>query len=152
MNDFQPIQMYKEYSKDIWDYLIHMPYMPSRFDRDVLLKNEDKRRVKIWDYFFRIIPQDVGTPQQQEIKSLKEAINEEIAICDQRIREINSSINDFKKAMVRKKLKKFVYGFVGLSMGFSLLYYILTKLSLNIFITIACVTPILLYSLIMLIV
>jgi hypothetical protein len=151
MNDFQPIQMYREYSKDIWDYLIHMSYMPSRFDRDALLKNEDKRRVKIWDYFFRITPEDVGIPQQQEIKSLKEAVNEEIARCDQRIRDINSSINDLKRAMAREKLKKFVYGFVSLSIGFSLLYYILTKLSLNIFFSIVCVTPILLYSLIMLI-
>jgi hypothetical protein len=151
MDEFRHTQVYKEYSKDMWDYLIHMPYMPSRFDRDILLKNEDKRRVKIWDYFFRINPQDVGIPQQQEIKSLKEKIDNEIAIHDQKVKDINLSINELKRDMARAKLRRLAFGSISLSIGLSLLHYILTKLSLNIIFTISCVSPIFLYSLIMLI-
>ncbi len=63
-------------SKDIWDYLSDMPYMPSREDRDDLVKNAEAdplkmKRVQLWDYFFRIHPDDVAKPQKQELVALE---------------------------------------------------------------------------------
>lgn len=63
------------FSRDIWDYLNDMPYMPSRGDRDTLVKiaQEDKskiKRVKLWDYFFRIKPEDIGKPQKRALETI----------------------------------------------------------------------------------
>ena len=51
--------------------------------------------------------------------------------------------------MARAKLRRLAFGFISLPIGFSLLHYILTRLSLNTILTGACVGPIFLYSLIM---
>lgn len=60
------------FPKDLWDYLEDMPYMPDRADRDKLIKQEeDGKHVQIWDYFFRINPDDVGKPQRYCIGLLK---------------------------------------------------------------------------------
>jgi hypothetical protein len=67
----------EEYSKDIWDYLVDMPYMPSRTDRDKLIKSDDPARVQIWDYFFRIKKEDVGIPQQKEINATRKILKDE---------------------------------------------------------------------------
>jgi hypothetical protein len=66
----------KRYSRDIWDYLDDMPYMPSRKDRDALVEEAQKdprrlKRVRIWDYLFRIKPEDVGKPQKRDIEELE---------------------------------------------------------------------------------
>jgi hypothetical protein len=65
----------RRYSRDIWDYLRDMPYMPSREDRDALVdaaqtNGSMEKRVHIWDYFFRITPEDVGKPQKSRIETL----------------------------------------------------------------------------------
>ena len=70
---------YKKYSRDIWDYIKDLPYMPSRKDRESLFNNPLKRdRVQLWDYFFRIKPEDVGKPQQNEIENIRKKIAKEI--------------------------------------------------------------------------
>ncbi len=66
----------KQFSKDIWDYLGDMPYMPTRYDRDSLVKvaendSRNAKRVHIWEYFFRINPDDVGKPHLAEIEALR---------------------------------------------------------------------------------
>lgn len=140
--------MYKDYSNDIWDYLIYMPYMPSRSDRDALLGIEDKKRVKIWDYFFRIKPEDVGAPQQQEIKSIQEWVEAEINRHNQEIEGINLLINDLKRATGKEKLRRLIYGSGSLLLGFFLLNYVTSNLYLEKTLVFLCLSPIILYSLI----
>jgi predicted nucleic acid-binding Zn-ribbon protein len=70
-----PLENLPIYSKDIWDYLSDMPYMPSRKDRDDLVKDAEAdpskmKRIQLWDYFFRIRPDDVAKPQKQELIEL----------------------------------------------------------------------------------
>ncbi len=98
--------IYKEYSKDIWDYLVDMPYMPSRQDREELLRMSDEKRVKIWDYFFRIRLDDVGKPQLSEIASLRESLSDEkgeqprkesVNLAIKRIRSLETEIKELKK-------------------------------------------------------
>lgn len=65
-----------QYSLDLWDYLVEMRHMPSRDDRDALVRKSavdaaKKRRVQLWDYFFRINPDEVGQPQKKEIAELE---------------------------------------------------------------------------------
>lgn len=151
MSESQPIQFYSEYSKDIWDYLVYMPYMPSRSDRDNLINSGEEKRVKIWDYFFRIKTEDVGTPQKQEIALLKKSIDDEIAIHDQKVRGIKSAIENLKKLTAREELKRFVYSLGSLLLGFLFTRYILSRLNLSFVFMLGCVSPILVYSLIMLI-
>jgi hypothetical protein len=59
----------------IWDYLVDMPYMPSKRDREHIEKLADKRdqpqRTRIWDYFFRPEEKDVGKPVQAELSELQ---------------------------------------------------------------------------------
>jgi hypothetical protein len=61
-----------DYSRDLWDYLTEIPYMPSRRDRDELVRMADEnpkhaKRIQIWDYFFRLNRDDIGKPQQREM-------------------------------------------------------------------------------------
>ena len=63
---------YTIYPRDIWDYIIDLPYMPSKEDREKLFRNlETRDRIQLWDYFFRIRPEDVGIPQQNEISIIR---------------------------------------------------------------------------------
>lgn len=67
---------YPIYPTDLWEYIDDLPYMPSHKDYDQLCERskifpEAEKRVKIWEYFFRIEPDDVGKPQQEEIKRLE---------------------------------------------------------------------------------
>ncbi len=74
----------REFSRDIWDYLTEIPYMPSRQDRDEVVRraNENPRhakRIHIWDYFFRLNPNDVGKPQMREMARLTQQREIELA-------------------------------------------------------------------------
>jgi hypothetical protein len=78
------------YPENIWEYLegdyhLALRYMPTRDDRDGL----DDRRQRIWDYFFRIDPADVGRPHQKKIAQLRSRRDSEIQHHEQRIRELN---------------------------------------------------------------
>lgn len=62
-----------DYSRDLWDYLNEIPYMPSKRDRDELVRLADAnpkqiKRSQIWDYFFRLNRDDIGKPQQREME------------------------------------------------------------------------------------
>jgi hypothetical protein len=67
---------YPVYPTDLWEYIDDLPYMPSRKDYDQLCERSKlhpggEKRVKIWEYFFQINPDDVGKPQQEEIRRLE---------------------------------------------------------------------------------
>jgi hypothetical protein len=101
---------YKQYSKDIWDYLGDMSYMPSRADRDKLISSDDSARVQIWDYFFRIKPNDLGIPQKEEIREIEESILDAIFKYTQKQKEIKDSIRENKRLLFSKRIKNFLYG------------------------------------------
>ncbi|NOT06452.1 MAG: hypothetical protein HOP27_17815 [Anaerolineales bacterium] len=102
---------YISYSRDIWDYIKDLPYMPSRTDRERLFLDEEKReRVKLWDYFFRIKPEDVGKPQREEIASIIKEIRKSIEECKQIEKAILERINDLKSISITKVIKRSVWG------------------------------------------
>ena len=148
MDNSQSDKFARSYSKDIWDYLIHMPYMPSRLDRDELLKSGQEKRVKIWDYFFRVKPEDVGLPQIREIAILRKSINEEIIAHDQKVSEINSSISTLKRNAARENLGNFLYVLGDIFLGWLLWRYILMQLNPSVTIIFICISPLLLFGLI----
>lgn len=74
----------REFSRDIWDYLNEIPYMPSRQDRDELVRMAEEqprqaKRIQIWNYFFRLNPNDIGKPQMREISMLTQRREIELA-------------------------------------------------------------------------
>lgn len=131
---------YTEYSKDIWDYLGDMPYMPSRLDRDKLVARNDLERVRTWDYFFRIKPDDVGKPQKEEIKEIEENIHDEIYKYTQRQKEIEDSIKENRRILFWKKIKNFLYG-VGCFALAVIVYRFTLNNDFNIDWLLACTSP-----------
>ena len=121
------MNLYREHSKDLWDYLDDIPYMPSRADRDKLLASNDPARVQIWDYFFRIKPEDVGKPQKEEIKTIDDNIHEEISRYTQKQKDIDDFIKQYKKILLWKRLKNFLYGGICLILAVVVYKYILDK-------------------------
>lgn len=102
---------YISYSRDIWDYIKDLPYMPSRADRERLFLDEEKRkRVKLWDYFFRIKPEDVGKPQRKEIASIIKEIRKSIEECKQREKAILERIKNLKGISIKKGINRFIWG------------------------------------------
>jgi hypothetical protein len=124
---------YPEYPKDIWDYLAYeddLPYMPSRQDRDALLdENVEKHRVQIWDYFFRIKPEDVGLPQQREIQSIRKSLQEFIDVYTQDIRELKNKINELNRIIFFAKLKRALLGFGFLAFGLVIFFRYLVNVN-----------------------
>ena len=105
---------YKQYSRDIWDYIKDMPYMPSRADREKLFFNvETRNRVKLWDYFFRINPEDVGEPQKKEISLLEEKIIKETEEYEKKSTDFQSEKDDLEKEIKNKNIKR---GTISLSL------------------------------------
>ncbi len=94
------------YSPDIWDYLHDMPYMPDRYDRDRLVKAAETdpskvKRVRLWDYFFRINFNDVGKPQKKELAILENEVAKAQRYVSDRAKKLNKkrdrSINELEK-------------------------------------------------------
>lgn len=72
-------QSQPEYSMDLWEYLEFMPNLPNRQSRDELVRKAgldpaSERRVRVWDYFFRIDPAKVGVPLRTELSQLEEEL------------------------------------------------------------------------------
>lgn len=100
---------YKRYSRDLWDYIKDLPYMPSRANREKLFNNErTHERVKLWDYFFRIKPEDVGKPQRKEISSLIKKLRESIDKCKLKEKEIFERINELERFALIKAIKRLI--------------------------------------------
>jgi hypothetical protein len=138
---------YKAYSKDIWDYLGDMPYMPTRADRDRLLAN-DPDRVQLWDYFFRIKPEDVGEPQKEEIREIEKCILQEISTHTQKQNEIAEAIRNNRRLLFWKKLRNFLYG--GGCFALTIfIYRFVTNNKLSIDWLIGCTSPFLTSGLIL---
>lgn len=102
---------YNSYPRDIWEYVKDLPYMPSRADREKLFRDENKReRVKLWDYFFRIKPEDVGKPQRAEISFIIKNIRISIKRCKQREQEILERIKELERLALIKAIKRLAWG------------------------------------------
>ena len=136
---------YKEYSKDIWDYLDDMPYMPSRSDRDRLLNSDDPARVQIWDYFFRIKPEDVGKPQKKEIEEIEQDILEQISKYTQKQKEIKEAIEENKRVLFWKRVKTFLYG-VGCLVVATFVYKFVVDNNFNRDWVVGCTAPFLVFG------
>ncbi len=84
-----------DYSTDIWEYLGDMPYMPSRKDRDSLVKEAARdpsrqKRVALWDYFFRIRKEDLGKLQKKELAELEKKVSESRQRLNDQIQKLNT--------------------------------------------------------------
>ena len=102
---------YQKYPRDLWDYIKDLPYMPSRADRERLFLDGEKReRVKLWDYFFRIKPEDVGKPQREEIASIIKDIRKSIVECKQSEKAILDRINDLRIISIKRAVKGSFWG------------------------------------------
>jgi hypothetical protein len=117
---------YKIYPRDIWDYIKDLPYMPSRADREKLFWDEKKReRIKLWDYFFRIKPEDVGKPQREEILSIIKEIRESVEKCKQKEKEIRERINELDRRALLAAIKRIIWGSVALG----IILFLITRIS-----------------------
>lgn len=103
-----PLTDLPDYSADIWDYLVDMPYLPGRKDRDNLVKEAQsdpsrQKRVALWDYFFRIRKEDLGKPQKKELAELGKKVSE----ARQRLTDQIQKLNNEKANLIseREKLK-----------------------------------------------
>jgi hypothetical protein len=140
---------YPEYPNDIWDYINgdDLSYMPSRQDRDALLaENVEEHHVRIWDYFFRIKPEDVGLPQQREIQSIRESLQEFFDVYTQDIRDLKNKISELNRIIFFARLKWAVLGFGSMAFGLvSLSKYLVNVNSIYIY----CISfPLLLFGVI----
>jgi len=135
---------YAVYSSDLWDYLQDMPYMPSRQDRDELIRAGDYKRVQIWDYFFQINPNDIGRPQKSEIASIDRRSLEEASRYNQRQNGIKSRIEENEKVIVQKKQKSLYYGLGGLIVTGLLAYFLFEYGMLERYASL-CVSPLALF-------
>lgn len=87
--------------------------MPSRVDRERLFLNEKTReRVKLWDYFFRVKPEDIGRPQREEIRFLIEEIRTIIKGCKQREEDVLRRTQELRRSALEKAIKRLVWGIV----------------------------------------
>jgi hypothetical protein len=100
-------------SLNIWDYLDDLPYMPSREDRDRLVKSGEEKRVQIWDYFFRIDPDDVGKPQKNEISEIKDKVSERIAKHNQVQQAIKNHVANLHNRIFQKRVNSFSLGTIS---------------------------------------
>jgi hypothetical protein len=109
----------EDYSQDIWDYLDDMPYVPSRADRDALVEaaraDPDKeKRVRTWDYFFRIRPEDVGKPQQQEIAQLERQRHETVSSHDKERQRLEREIATFESKRKARRTMRVIGVILGI--------------------------------------
>jgi hypothetical protein len=139
---------YREYSKDLWNYLGGMPYMPSRVDRDKLLNSDDPNRVQIWDFFFQIKLDDVGKPQKQEISKIEKNILDEISKYTEIQKEIKNSIQRLSGVLLWKRSKNFLYGVICLALFFGAVRFFPENNS-NVYSPVLCSSPFLLSALIL---
>lgn len=139
---------YRVYSRDLWDYLGDMPYMPSREDRDKLLNSDDPNRVQIWDFFFQVNPDDVGMPQKQEINNIERSILDEISRYTELQKYIKDSVKRLQRALWWKRVKNFLYGIASL-VFFAVMLQYLSKNNLGNYNPLVCASPFLFCALVL---
>lgn len=139
---------YRVYSRDLWDYLGDMSYMPSRADRDKLLNSDDPNRVQIWDFFFQVNPDDVGLPQKQEINNIERNILDEIARYTETQKDIKESIKKLKRILLWKRVKNFLYGVACIVLSVVTLQYF-SENNIGNYSPLICASPFLLGALVL---
>ena len=108
-----------DYSTDIWEYLGDMPYMPSRKDRDSLVKETQQdparqKRVALWDYFFRIRKEDLGKPQKKELAELEMKISDARQRLGEQIQKLNTEKANLlsERTKLQEDSRKYLGGLV----------------------------------------
>jgi hypothetical protein len=81
-----------------------MPHLPKRADRDALIKKAaadptQKKRVQLWDYFFRINPDAVGRPQKKEIAELDNQVRTANARYNQVDQRLKTELDRVNKSL-----------------------------------------------------
>jgi len=114
---------YRPFSKDLWEYLGDMPYMPSRAGRDELAAGGDLKRLNLWDYFFRIRPEDVGKPQQLEIRRTRLDLDVELQEHQEHVKNIKGDILHIQRQIGKRLRGKLVPGVSLLIIGTGLAIY-----------------------------
>jgi hypothetical protein len=95
---------------DLWDYLDNIPYMPSRADRDALIAAGDGRRTQIWDYFFRLHPEDVGAPQRAEIQAVRAELEGEFQANQEAFEQSESDLRAVERAILADRRRHLIIG------------------------------------------
>jgi len=95
------------YPEDLWEDLeaTRPRHLPSRQDRDRLVQEAEKepdgdapRRVRIWDYFFQVRPEDVATRQKEEKEWLEGELPETCRELESRIEATEGRIHELEQA------------------------------------------------------
>lgn len=107
----------RSYPESVWDYLGDMPQIPARSDRDLLVARGDSRRVKIWDYFFRIRPEDVGKPLAREIEEIEVDLKLRLQEHDEIVTRLQADIQEIKDFIRRRRIKRAAIAAAALLLG-----------------------------------
>ena len=108
---------YRPFSKDLWDYLDDIPYMPSRRDRDALVASGETRRVRIWDYFFRIQPEDVGKPQKKEIELVRIDLEIEFRKNREQMEVLQGDLDHLERKLSARLRRALTFGVISFLVG-----------------------------------
>jgi hypothetical protein len=91
---------FPEHPSRLWGYLDDMPYMPSARDRELLQRKAaatgQEHRVRIWDYFFRPRPEDVGKAVRREHEELRARAESTHAETTERLKTTRKRLADFE--------------------------------------------------------
>jgi hypothetical protein len=112
------------FSADLWDYLEDIPYMPSREDRDALLAKGDDERVRIWDYFFRLQPEDVGAPQRAEIRAVRADLEAEFQVYQETVEQLEFDLRAAERALLADRRRNLIIGVPLLLIGMLLAVFL----------------------------
>jgi hypothetical protein len=124
------------YPTDVWEYLQDMPNMPSREDRDKLVRNVDQaenaveeqvaqRRVRIWDYFFRLQTELLGKPQKSELAKIESGLAEIQNIQRQLAEQRKRTEEEVRRRMVTSRKKRRQVGIALFAIGITLFLLII---------------------------
>jgi hypothetical protein len=100
------------FSNDVWDYVDKLPDMPSRADRDRPRNQGDKKRIQLWDYFFRPNPNDLCMGERDEVASLHDQISRATQERDDKIAGYEREIADKERRIAQLKRKRRRRGFI----------------------------------------
>jgi hypothetical protein len=99
---------FRDYSVDLWHYLPDMEsYMPPVEDRELVLRRSavpgQEHRVRIWDYFFRPQPEDVGKPVRNEMAQLEADISRHTDEASQALQAIREKVSNLEQTRDRER-------------------------------------------------
>ncbi len=84
--------------------------MPSRADRDALIAAGDGRRSQIWDYFFRLHPQDVGAPQRAEIRAVRADLEGALQAHQEAVKQLELDLRAAQRVLLADRRRYLIIG------------------------------------------